>query len=305
VRKRFLIVHNPNAGSGRRRLMERVIHALERDGCAVTVLEAVCAETGRERAAEAARTGSYDAVVAAGGDGTIRSVATGLRGTDVPVALLPLGTGNVMAHEIGLKRDAQVIATYLREGPSVPVIGAMADGRPFFLMAGAGLDADAVSGLNMGLKRRIGKLAYVWPVVRAVFRPPPAISVVLDGTRHDARWVVAANARSYAGGFCLSPDSHLFEPGLVAVLCTARNPVLLIVNILMIGAGLAKRAPHLRFVHFRRAQFSADRHVAVQVDGEPFGELPLTISQDSMSVHVIAPPGAVTRAASVPARAAA
>jgi diacylglycerol kinase family enzyme len=289
VRKRFLIVHNPNAGSGRRRLMHSVLHALEHAGAEVAVQDASCENTGRDIASEAARTGQYDVVVAAGGDGTIRGVAAGLRGAETPVGILPLGTGNVMASEIGLARKPHAIARYLMDGVAVPVLGAVADDTPFFLMAGAGLDAEAVSGLNMRVKRRIGKLAYVWPVVRAIFRRPPRIRAVLDGTPHEARWVVLSKARSYAGGFRLSPDSHLFAPGLTAVLCTARDPFSLILNILMIGAGQAKRAPHLRFVRFRRAHLSADRPVAVQTDGERFGELPLSVSEDHAPVHILAP----------------
>ncbi len=289
MRKRFLIVHNPKAGTGRRRLLRSVIDALEHAGANVAVQDALCEDSGSAIAREAARAGSYDVIVAAGGDGTIRSVAAGLRGTGIPVGILPLGTGNVMAHELGLRRKAGAIAQYLLEGVGVPVVGAVTDDRPFFLMAGAGLDAQAVAALDMRAKRWIGKLAYVWPVVRAIFRPAPKLRAVLDGTPHEARWVVLCNAGSYAGGFRLAPDSHLFAPGLTAVLCTARHPVSLILNILMIGAGQAKRAPHLRFVPFRRAHLSADRPVPLQVDGESHGELPLSVHEDHATVLILAP----------------
>lgn len=289
MRKRFLIVHNPNAGSGRRGLMHGVLSALEHAGAEVAVVEAVCQDSGGDVASEAARSGRYDAIVAAGGDGTIRSVAAGLRGTDVPLGIVPLGTGNVMASEIGLGRKPDAIARYLGEGIAMPVVGAVAGSSPFFLMAGAGLDAEAVAGLNNRQKRWIGKLAYVWPVVRAIFRRAPAIRAILDGTAYEARWVVLCKAGSYAGGFRLSPDSHLFAPGLTAVLCTARDPFSLILNILMIGAGHAKRAPHLRFVRCRRGHLTANRPVPVQIDGEHFGALPLSIAEDHTTVYIIAP----------------
>jgi len=305
VRKRFLIVHNPTAGSGRRAFMYRVVSALERAGAEVTIQDAACADSGRASANEVARTGRYDAVVAAGGDGTVRAVAAGLRGGDIPVGIIPLGTGNVMAAEIGLAREPNRIAGCLLDGVAVPVYGAVAGHMPFFLMAGAGLDAEAVDGLSMPIKRRIGKLAYVWPVVRAIFRPAPRISAVLDGTTHATRWIVVCNAGRYAGGFRLSPDSHLFTRGLTAVMCDARDPVSLILNILMIGAGHARRAPHLRFVRFRRASLSADRRVAVQVDGESFGGLPLSVDEDATPVRIIAPAetAAVHAAAAEPAAA--
>lgn len=289
MRDRFLIVHNPNAGTGRRGRLHRVVDALGRAGCAVTLTEAVCSETGRQVASAAARSGAYDAIVAAGGDGTLRSLASGVRGAETPVGLLPLGTGNVMAHEIGLARGAAALAEYLRDGVPVPVCGGTANGTPFFLMAGAGIDAEAVTGLDLRLKRRIGKLAYVWPVVRAIFAPAPVISARLDGTAHRARWVVLCKSARYAGGFCLSPGSHVAQPGLVAVLCTARTRFGLIADILLIGAGYAAHAPHLRFVPFHRARLSADRKLAVQIDGEAFGALPLCAGEDSLPVQLLVP----------------
>jgi len=289
MRDRFLIVHNPNAGTGRRALLWGVIGALERAGCTVTLAEAASGEKARATARAAEKTGAYDAVVAAGGDGTIRSVAAGLRGCDLPAGLLPLGTGNVMAAEIGLARDAETIASYLREGPVLPVCGATADGTPFFLMAGAGLDAEAVARLDLRLKRRIGKLAYVWPVIRAIFSPTPVITARLDGTPHRARWAVLCNSGRYAGGFRLSPESHISRPGLIAVLCTARTRIGLICDILMIGAGYANRAPNLRFIRFRRAHLSADRNVRVQLDGEAFAALPLSVEEDGLPIQLLVP----------------
>lgn len=285
--------------------MRDVIAELERAGAAITMRDAPCEDSGQAIASEAGRAGRYDVVVATGGDGTIRSVAAGLRGTDTPVGILPLGTGNVMAHELGVARTPASIGRYLLDGAAVPVVATLANGRPFFLMAGAGLDAEAVAHLDMRAKRWIGKLAYVWPVVRAIFRRSPTIRAVLDGETHLARWVVVCSAGSYAGSFRLSPDSHLLKPGLTAMLCSARGPFSLILNIVMIGAGLAERAPHLRFVHFRRAHLSADLPVRVQLDGESFGELPLSISEDHSSVLILIPEHTAAALADAQAHAAA
>lgn len=289
MRDRFLIVHNPNAGAGRRDLLHRVVEALKSSGCRVALTEAVCSRTGTDAARAASKSGDYDAVVAAGGDGTLRSVASGLRGTHVPAGIIPLGTGNVMAHEIGLRREAAAVADYLQTGCALPIRGGTASETPFFLMAGIGLDAAAVAGLDLRLKRRIGKLAYVWPAVRAIFAPAPAITARLDGAPYAARWVVLCKSARYAGGFHLSPASHVTEPGLTAMVNNARTRAGLIVDILMIGAGLADRAPHIRFIRFRRAQLSADRSVPVQIDGESAGTLPLSVEEDSIPALLLVP----------------
>ena len=294
MRHRFLIVHNPHAGSGRRKLLDRVIAALEAAGCTISVIEAKSGHDAGAAVRAAVKSGAFGAVVAAGGDGTTRSVAGELRGKDIPVGLLPLGTGNVMAAEIGLPRRAESITDCLRRGTAIPVKGGTANDEPFFLMAGAGIDAQAVANLDMRLKRRIGKLAYVWPVLRAIFAPTPLITARLDGVPHRARWAVMCKSSRYAGGFRLSPDSSIAQPGLIAVLCTARTRLGLIVDILMIGAGYARRAPHLDFVAFRRAHLSADRDVPVQVDGEPFGTLPLKVETDRLPVYICVPANVTT-----------
>jgi len=116
--------------------MRDVIAELERAGAVVTVRNALCEDSGQDIASKAAHTRRYDVVVAAGGDGTIRSVAAGLRGTATPVGILPLGTGNVMAHELGVARASSEIGRYLLRGMAVPVVATLANGKPFFLMAG-------------------------------------------------------------------------------------------------------------------------------------------------------------------------
>jgi len=263
VRDRFLIVHNPNAGAGRRDLLHRIVEALKSSGCRVALTEAVCSRTGTDAARAASKSGDYDAVVAAGGDGALR--------------------------EIGLRREAAAVADYLQTGCALPIRGGIASETPFFLMAGIGLDAAAVAGLDLRLKRRIGKLAYVWPAVRAIFAPAPAITARLDGAPYAARWVVLCKSARYAGGFHLSPASHVTEPGLTAMVNNARTRAGLIVDILMIGAGLADRAPHIRFIRFRRAQLSADRSVPVQIDGESAGTLPLSVEEDSIPALLLVP----------------
>lgn len=300
MRSRFLILHNPYAGSGRDNLLRQVVATLHKVGAEVTIKQAACGRTTGALASELAASRRYDAVVAAGGDGTIRSIAAAMRGATVPVGIIPLGTGNVMAREVGMPRDARQIADNLRFGGSLPVHGAVANGTPFFLMAGAGLDGAAVAALDPGAKARWGKLAYVWPTTRAVLRRAPVIEAVLDGQKFETRWIVICNAGRYAGGFRLSPDSSVFRQGLVAVFSTAETRAGLITDIFAIGAGYAKSAPHLHAVPLRHAVIRAKQPVPVQVDGEPFGHLPLTITEDTQTVNLLTPlapaPGTLAKA---------
>ncbi len=159
MRRNFALVFNQSAGAGRPRKLDRVVTHLERRGARVTALQTSSAADASVKVATVARSGTYDAVIAAGGDGTIRAVAAGAAGTSLAVGIVPLGTGNVMRHEIGLSTRARLIAHTLLEGPEIPVRGGVVNGAPFFLMAGAGFDGRIVALLNQKSKRLFGRLA--------------------------------------------------------------------------------------------------------------------------------------------------
>src|SRR6185312_17369493 len=148
MRRRFALVFNSKAGLAIPRLLDGVLTHMRVGGADVFQLPARSAAEAAERVSEAGRQGICDAVIAAGGDGTFRAVATGAAGSDLPVGLIPLGTGNVLCHEMGLRRRARSVADMLLEGPEIDVRGGLVNGEPFFLMAGAGFDARIVARLN-------------------------------------------------------------------------------------------------------------------------------------------------------------
>ena len=102
MRHRFFVVHNPNAGTVARRHFDRVIGLLKDAGASLECVHTSRHGEGMRAAADAALSARFDAVVAAGGDGTVHDVATGLLGTPVPLGIIPMGTANVFAREIGL-----------------------------------------------------------------------------------------------------------------------------------------------------------------------------------------------------------
>src|SRR5262249_33429038 len=139
MRHRFFVVENPGAGIAGSPLVEDVVRLLCRNGASVVrAASSLDIMSVRRTLRSAADSGQYDALVAAGGDGTIRQAAASLLGTDAALGIIPVGTGNVLAHEIGLARTASAIARMLQEGPAVRVACAEANGEPFLLMVGAG-----------------------------------------------------------------------------------------------------------------------------------------------------------------------
>ena len=159
LRRRVLVIRNPTAGGSTRPRFGRVLEHLARFGATVTVRETTC-RGDAEQIAASASSDTFD-VVAAGGDGTINEVANGLAGKDLPLAIVPLGTANVLAVEIGMPLRARRIARAIACGDVRSVHVGMVNGRRFLMMAGVGFDAHVVANVNPRLKRAFGKLAYV------------------------------------------------------------------------------------------------------------------------------------------------
>lgn len=286
MRKNFLLVYNPTAGLSGRTLLSRVVASLEAAGARVTAFTST-----RERApdARAVVEGGYDAVIAAGGDGTVRAVGQALAGAGIPVGFVPMGTGNVLAHEIGLPSSPGELARVLMHGPVVRIEGARANNEPFYLMAGVGFDGAVIERLDHRLKRRIGKSAYVAPVLKALKEPLPDLEVVLDGVRHQASWVVVTKACRYGGRFVLAPDAGLRKATLMAVLVRANSKARLIRQLLALPLGRLVRQGGVETVACRRAEITATTPASVEIDGDAYGTTPLRIEAGGAALSLIVP----------------
>jgi diacylglycerol kinase (ATP) len=296
MRRRFFLIDNPGAGYGSRKLVGEVISSLRSRGCEVISAPPSGPAAAFEAAGAAARCGSYDAIVAAGGDGTIRLAAKALIGTGVPLGVIPLGTGNVLAHEVGLARQPVSIADVLATGTARPVQVSTANGEPFLLMAGIGFDGAVVAGLDHRTKARLGKLAYVAPVTRAMLRPPPELELDLDGRTFTASWAVISNARCYGGRFVIAEAGDVEAPGLTAILIQSPGRATLARVLLALATGRLSRSSCVVAVPCRRARIQASLPVPVQIDGDPHGSTPVDIVAGTATLLMILPPKAAREA---------
>lgn len=293
MRHNFFIVANPSAGLGGSARVDQVAAALRQAGASVTCTRSGDIESARRAAREAASSGRYDAIVAAGGDGTIRQLAAVLLGADTPLGIVPMGTGNVLAHEIGLTPKAGAIAHMLLHGPATSIMCAHANKEPFLLMAGAGFDGRVIAALDHRFKSYVGKAAYAGPILGALVRPVDVLTVTLDGSRREASWAVISNVRHYGGRFVMAPHTGIQERGLQAVLFKARNRAVLMGQVLSLVTGrLDKRAAirgDVEMLPCTSATITAHHPVPTQVDGDPFGSTPLQIESGSAAVRLIVP----------------
>jgi diacylglycerol kinase (ATP) len=293
-RQRFLLVFNAIAGVKGRTLVEDVVRHLESRGASV---EHCPPGEDAMRLAIAGAAQRYDAVIAAGGDGTVRALAAALNRAPVPIALIPMGTGNVLASETGLPKSALALADLILTGKVTDIYGASANGKPFYLMAGAGFDGAAVIGLNTPLKRRIGKLAYAGPGFAALTAKPPVIDVTVDGETYQANWVVVANGQRYGGPFTITRRADLRTTGLQAVLISAPSRLSLMRKIARLATLSLDGAKGVRILPCRRVTLRSSQPVAAQVDGDPFGTTPLDIEAGGVGFRMIVPDAYAARTA--------
>lgn len=293
MRRRFLLIANPAAGIANTPLVENVARSLRQAGATITRTVASDLTQASCAAKHAAVAGTCDAVIAAGGDGTIRHVARAMIATNMPLGIIPVGTGNVLAHEIGLAASTSMVSHTLLHGPVASVALAEAGGEPFLLMVGAGFDARVLSMLDQDLKSRIGKVAYAGPLLRALVRPVDRLQVTVDGRSHIASWAVIANAMHYGGGFAMAPRTHIFERGLEAILFKAKDPVVLLRQLMKLAAGQLE--PHttnggtVEMLRCSRVTLEAQERVPTQIDGDVFGTTPLEVDAGTTELHLIVP----------------
>ena len=286
ARRRFLIIHNPVAGRNRVGLVQDVVRRLEQAGAAVDLSS--IAECDAD-ASFAARIATYDVIVASGGDGTARSIASRLQGHATLFALIPGGTGNVLAAELDLPRESGAIAHMLLHGPVTRLSTAAVNGSPFLLMIGVGFDGQVIAGLPLALKRRVGRIAFSWPVIAALARKPRLFPSTIDGETHDASWLVVANAARYGGPFILSPRTNVLSPGFNVVISRATSRRQRLWELIHLGLGRLERAGTIEMRPARAIEIGQAAALPVQVDGEVLTSPSYRIEADVSGTAMIVP----------------
>jgi diacylglycerol kinase (ATP) len=288
------VVLNPVAGSATSDVRDALCRSCPADKIACEIHE-----TGRdERLAEVVREAvgrGCDLVVAAGGDGTISAVANGLVGSPVPLGIIPLGTANVLARELGIPVALESACELLASPHATTRIDAMRIGDAcYFTQVGVGIDALMIRDTKREHKRRFGRLAYLWTAAtRLVGFQPRRFVVVTDGRekRVRASEIVVANCGILGQPpFRWGPDIRLDDGRLDVCVVRARNLVDYLKISWYVITARHKRSPNVRYLSARRnVAIAARRPLPVQGDGEIIGETPVTVDVVPNAVVVIVP----------------
>jgi diacylglycerol kinase (ATP) len=285
--RQVLIGVNPRAGAGDRMMVvDRLERELASRGFEVDVFVDVNRLAEESAAALAAQ--ELRAVVAAGGDGTLRLIAE-RTSPGAPLLALPLGTENLLARYLGLSADPIQIAAVIAEGLVIQLDAGQAGNRLFALMAGCGFDAEVVRRLHHERQGHIHHLSYAKPIfdsileygypeLRVVYTPVDAPRDAEPSAEITARWVFVVNLPRYAGGLSFSP-SAVGTDGLLDV-CTFKEGSLWHGLMYLGGVMLGQHEAMQDFVRVqtRRLRIEAAGRAPYQLDGDPGGDLPVEIS---------------------------
>jgi diacylglycerol kinase (ATP) len=280
--RRVLIGVNPHAGANNRQeIVAELCARLASQGLETTVfreIAALVAEAGRLLAA-----GELRGVVAAGGDGTIRTFAERTP-PGTPLLVLPLGTENLLARYLELTTDPAQLARVVFEGMTVQLDAGQAGEGLFTLMAGCGFDAEVVRRLHGARRGHIHHFSYIKPILDAIRKydyPELRVycaAVASDGSETEqeiaARWLFVVNLPRYAGGLSFAPQASGSD-GLLDV-CTFKEGSLWNGLVYLGGVMLGQHEGMQDFMRLqtRRLRVEAAGPVPYQLDGDPGGELP-------------------------------
>jgi diacylglycerol kinase (ATP) len=268
------------------------------------------ATTGPGHAGEIARQEvdrGADLILVAGGDGTINEVVNGMAFSEVPLGVLPAGTANVLACELGIgksmERAAEALADSVQERVALGLISNFSNGpddareesrRYFLLMAGAGLDAEIVHHLDMRMKEAFGKAAYWIGGFSKLGSRIPEFTVEANGREFRASFALLSRVRNYGGDLEIAPTISLLDDEFEMVLFEGESSLDFLKYMLAVVAHRQQSMSGITILRTRQASFSAAApggRIYLQVDGEQMGIAPATVKIVPNALTLLVPPG--------------
>jgi diacylglycerol kinase (ATP) len=234
-----------------------------------------------------------DLLAVCGGDGTVNEIVTTVPDPPFPVALLPGGTANVLARELGLPLDpVRALDIGFRRSVRRVDLGRLGPGRRrrFLFVAGIGFDADAVSGVDPALKGRFGMAAYAFEILRCLKKYPfREFRVTVDGRSYTATNCLVCNAKRYGGGLLFCPDADMRD-GLLDVLILRNKSRIQLARFLFLAwLKIAERREWILRVQGSAVTVDGPGEICVQTDGEPAGQIPVEIGLTPSAFPLVVP----------------
>ena len=307
--KDALLIYNPTSGGNRHRRFSEVEQAariLKDTGIsaelAPTTARSSATQTARDAVAQ--RRGM---VIVCGGDGTVNEVVNGMAGSHVPLALLPAGTANILAKELGIPWDIPRAARLIAGGSVRRIALGLAEtmnghhteelpreGRYFLCVAGAGPDGAIVNGVDSDLKKRAGIIAYWTEGARQFFKYSfPEMDIFSGSHEQRATFVVIGRTAHYGGPFKITTGASLYENSFEILTNSKKSRFGYLVCLPALYFGRLRSMEGIKAWKASAAtcQAAGNEPVYAQVDGEPIGPAPISfrIVPDALSLVIPAP----------------
>lgn len=293
VGRHLMAIFNSHSGGGEyRRDLPLILDSLRGLGYDVEERETAGVGDATRFAREAVQQG-LDLVCAIGGDGTVNETINGLAGAEVPLAIVPTGTVNVLAMELGIPLELPDAVKLLEVGTVSWIDLGLAGDRYFGLMAGVGMDAAVVASLNPVLKKAFKEAAFaVQGLANYLTKEEPLIRVTTAERTVEGYFAVFGNSSNYGGGFGITPLADMRD-GLLDV-CVLKDKSFLSTIWYWSAALINAHIKHPKVEYFRTeaaeiVTVEEGKEVLVQTDGEMAGKLPLTCRVVPRSLRVVVP----------------
>ena len=282
-----VVILNPAARSEKAKRWRARVESVAR-GCVICATSrAGEAETLARHAAQE----GFEKIVAAGGDGTINEVVNGLAGSNAALGLLPIGTMNVFATELGLPAHDLKLCWNIIQGENTRLVDLpSANGKYFVQLAGVGLDAQVVKETSLTLKRNFGPLSYLISAAQIAARQPPRLFLESENSSiKEGSFVLVGNGRLYGGPFPFFKHA-IIDDGLFDVIAFKQLGYLEIIKYLQdVVFSSEIRVPEIEYFQTRRLRVTSDSEVPVELDGELVGSCPVEFQVRERTLRVLVP----------------
>ncbi len=234
-----------------------------------------------------------DIILVASGDGTINEVINGILSSErpdqnrIPLALIPLGTANVLARELGIPGKIDKAVNIALSGNPRKISVGKINGRYFTLMAGMGFDGDTVLGVKGGLKKILGKAAYIISGIKTLIKfNLPLIKIKTPQGKLEGYTAIISNVRCYGGYYYVTPEASITEPVLDICIFQGKTRKEFLQFVIGIVRGKHLKLPCVSYGKYSEFEMESDDIVHVQIDGDYFGALPVKIEivRDAVSL---------------------
>lgn len=283
------IQRNPRSGAGpRRMLVIELIQQLRRHGIRPRLF------SNREKMQQ--RLEAVDAenrplcIVAAGGDGTVGDVMN--RFPDVPITVLPLGTENLFARYLGIRRSGRQVADIIVAGKTRRFDVGEVNGRRFLLMMSCGFDADVVHRTDAARSGHIKKWTYlkpIWDALRKYQYPPMRVYIDESSKAVTARLVVITNVPGYAFRLRIVPAARVDDGRFDVRLFERGSAFQMLRYFYKVVIGRYDSLSDVQALQARQIRIESDVPVPIQMDGDPAGMTPATVTILPSALEVFAP----------------